>query len=51
MNAPRKLAAYAVALLLVLAAGFGLGKVIDPGGPAAPVDHVEMDMDMDMEMP
>ena len=44
MSAPRKLAAYAVVLLAVFAAGFGLGAVADPGGAPAPVDHMNMNM-------
>ncbi len=44
MTATRKLAAFAFVLLAVFAAGFGLGAVVDPGGPPAPVDHMNMNM-------
>ena len=44
MTASRKLAVFALVLLAVFAAGFGLGAVIDPGGAPAPVDHSNMDM-------
>ena len=44
MTATRKLFAFAVVLLVVFAAGFGLGAVTDPGGGPEPVDHSNMDM-------
>ncbi len=44
MNAARKLAAFALVLLVVFAAGYGLGALTDPGGTPPAVDHMEMDM-------
>ncbi len=44
MTAARKLAAFAFVLVLVFAAGFGLGALVDPGGAPAPVNHMEMEM-------
>ena len=44
MTAPRKLVAFAVVLLAVFAAGFGLGAVVDPEGAPAPMDHMNMNM-------
>jgi hypothetical protein len=40
----RKLAAFALVLLAVFAAGFGLGAITDPGGAPTPVDHSNMNM-------
>ena len=44
MTAARKLVAFAFALLVVFAAGFGLGALVDTGGAPAPVNHMEMEM-------
>jgi len=44
VTATRKLATFAFVLLTVFAVGFGLGAVVDPGGPPAPVDHMNMNM-------
>ena len=46
MTASRKLAVFALVLLAVFAAGFGLGAVIDPEGAPPGSDHMHMDMDM-----
>ncbi len=44
MTAARKLMAFAFVLLVVFAAGYGLGALVDPGGAPAPVNHMEMEM-------
>ncbi len=44
MTATRKLVAFAFVLMVVFAAGFGLGAILDPEGPPAPMDHMNMHM-------